>query len=188
MNILETKLPGVLVFEPKVFGDARGYFLEIFSEQRYQEVGLKGHFVQDNISQSRRGILRGLHFQHPKGQGKLVQVLAGAVYDVAVDIRSDAPQFGQWFGVELTAEKHNQIYIPPGFAHGFYVLSDTALFNYKCTDYYSPSTEGGVAWNDPDLGVDWPLQGDPIVSDKDGQLGRLAEIPKEQLPKMEDYA
>ena len=143
MQVIETTLSGVLVFEPQVFGDARGFFVETFSEQRYQQAGINLRFVQDNVSQSSRAILRGLHFQHPQGQGKLVQVLSGAVYDVAVDIRSDSPTFGQWLGIELTADKHNQMYIPPGFAHGFCVLSDMALFNYKCTDYYSPSTEGG---------------------------------------------
>ena len=187
MNVIETTLPGVLVFEPRVFADPRGYFLETFSQQRYEEAGLTASFVQDNVSCSSQGTLRGLHYQHPHGQGKLVQVLAGDVFDVAVDIRPDSSSFGQWYGVTLTADKHNQMYIPPGFAHGFYVLSQMAIFNYKCTDYYSPGTEGGVAWDDPDLGIQWPLVGTPVLSDKDARYGRLAEIPKEQFPQTGDY-
>ncbi len=186
MKIIETSLPGVLVFEPRVFADSRGYFLETFSRQRYLEAGLEKAFVQDNVSCSSRGTLRGLHYQHPQGQGKLVQVLTGAVYDVAVDIRPDSPAFGQWYGEELTAEKHNQMYIPSGFAHGFYVLSETALFSYKCTDYYNPATEGGIIWNDPNLGIKWPLRGDPILSEKDGRYDRLMDIPQDRLPRMGD--
>jgi dTDP-4-dehydrorhamnose 3,5-epimerase len=184
MNVIETHLPGVLVLEPKVFGDARGFFVETWSRDRYRDAGVACDFVQDNVSFSTKGTLRGLHFQHPQDQGKLVQILSGAVFDVAVDARSDSPTFGQWAGIELSAEKHNQLYIPPGFAHGFYVLSDTALFSYKCTDYYSPQTEGGILWNDPDIGIEWPLDGPPILSDKDQRHGRLRDVPKERLPRL----
>jgi dTDP-4-dehydrorhamnose 3,5-epimerase len=187
MNVIETPLPGVLVFEPSVFEDPRGYFLETFHKQKYLDAGLEACFVQDNVSVSSHGTLRGLHYQHPKGQGKLVQVLEGSVFDVAVDIRSDSPTFGRWYGVTLTAEKHNQMYIPAGFAHGFYVLSRRALFHYKCTDYYRPETEGGIAWNDPDIGIEWPLEGQPVLSNKDSGFGKLAEVPVERLPRMEDY-
>ena len=187
MDVIKTVLPGVLVFEPRVYEDPRGYFLETFHRQRYHDSGIMADFVQDNISSSSQGTLRGLHYQHPKGQGKLVQVLEGSVYEVALDIRPNAPTFGQWYGIDLTAEKHNQMYIPPGFAHGFYVTSKRALFSYKCTEYYSPNTEGGIVWNDPDLGIQWPLTGEPILSDKDRQFGKLSDIPVEQLPRSEDY-
>ncbi|MCF7975229.1 MAG: dTDP-4-dehydrorhamnose 3,5-epimerase [Phycisphaerae bacterium] len=188
MKIIETTLPGVLVFEPKVFGDARGFFMETWQRERYREAGICHDFVQDNVSSSTKGTLRGLHFQHPRGQGKLVQVYSGAVFDVAVDIRQGSPTFGQWFGVELNGEKRNQMYVPPGFAHGFYVLSDTAMFSYKCTDLYCPATEGGIAWNDPTIGVTWPLDGTPILSDKDTKCGPLAQMPLERLPDLESYA
>lgn len=187
MDVIETMLPGILVFEPRVFEDPRGYFLETYNKQHYLDAGLKADFVQDNVSSSSQGTLRGLHFQHPKGQGKLVQVLEGSVYDVAVDIRPDSPTFSKWYGITLTAEKHNQIYIPAGFAHGFYVLSKRALFNYKCTDYYSPDTEGGIIWNDPDLAIQWPLIEKPILSEKDRVFRKLADIPVEKLPRMENY-
>jgi dTDP-4-dehydrorhamnose 3,5-epimerase len=187
MDIIETNLPGVLVFNPKIFKDSRGYFLEVFNRRRYSEAGLKSPFLQDNVSKSGQGTLRGLHFQHPGGQGKLVQVLEGSVYDVAVDIRVGSPTFGQWQGITLTSEKHNQVYIPAGFAHGFYVLSQTALFSYKCTDYYYPATEGGILWNDPDLSIQWPLKGKPMLSDKDLQYGKLADLPVSQLPRTGDY-
>ena len=182
MKITQTKLPGVLVIEPDVFGDARGFFLETFSDKRYKEAGLKLPFVQDNISFSTKGILRGLHFQNPNAQGKLVQVLTGEVFDAAVDIRLGSPSFGQWFGEKLSAENHKQMYIPLGFAHGFCVLSDTALFSYKCTDYYIPATEGGIIWNDPDIGITWPIN-TPLVSKKDAAYTHLKNIPKDKLPK-----
>ncbi len=188
MTIIETNLPGVLVFEPEVFVDPRGFFMETGSRQRYREAGVRHDFVQDNVSSSTRGTLRGLHFQHPRGQGKLVQVYTGAVFDVAVDIRKDSAAFGQWFGTELNGEKRNQMYVPPGFAHGFYVLSDTAMFSYKCTDLYSPSTEGGIAWNDPFIGIDWPLDGEPILSDKDAAASHLKEMFQERLPDQGSYA
>lgn len=187
MTIIETTLPGVLVFEPRVFGDARGFFMETWSLQRYREAGIQHDFVQDNVSASVGGTLRGLHYQHPKGQGKLVQVYSGAVFDVAVDIRRDSPAFGQWFGIELNEEKRNQMYIPPGFAHGFYVLSDTAMFSYKCTDLYSPATEGSILWNDPDIAVEWPLAEKPLLSDKDAASVPLNQISADRLPDMASY-
>ena len=182
MKVTQTKLPGVLIIEPDVFGDARGFFIETFSSKRYEEAGLKLPFVQDNVSFSAKGALRGLHFQNPHAQGKLVQVLSGKVLDVAVDIRVGSPNFGQWFGETLSAENHKQMYIPPGFAHGFCVLSDNALFSYKCTDYYSPTTEGGIIWNDPDIGIAWPVS-TPLVSKKDAGYPRLKDIPKDKLPR-----
>jgi dTDP-4-dehydrorhamnose 3,5-epimerase len=182
MKVTQTKLPGVLIIEPDVLGDARGFFIETFSSKRYEEAGLNPPFVQDNISFSTKGILRGLHFQSPHAQGKLVQVLSGEVFDVAVDIRVGSPYFGQWFGEALSAENHKQMYIPPGFAHGYCVLSDNALFSYKCTDYYNPTTEGGIIWNDPDLGIAWPVTV-PLVSKKDACYSRLKDIPKDKLPQ-----
>ncbi len=188
MKVIETRLPGVLVFEPKVYGDARGFFMETWSQQRYREAGIRHKFVQDNVSESCKGTLRGLHFQHPKGQGKLVQVYTGAVFDVAVDIRKGSSTFGSWFGIELNGEKHNQMYVPPGFAHGFYVLSDTAMFSYKCTDLYSPATEGSILWNDSEISVAWPLDGVPLLSDKDAASMPLGQIPLDRLPDEDFYA
>jgi dTDP-4-dehydrorhamnose 3,5-epimerase len=182
MKVAQTKLAGVLIIEPDMFGDARGFFLETFSSKRYEEAGLKLPFVQDNISFSEKNVLRGLHFQYPHPQGKLVQVLTGKVFDVVLDIRVGSPSFGQWFGETLSAENHKQMYIPPGFAHGFCVLSDTTLFSYKCTDYYNPATEGGVIWNDPDIGIAWPVDA-PKVSKKDACCTRFRDIPKKNLPK-----
>lgn len=167
MNVTETSLPGVLLIEPRVFGDSRGFFLETFSEQRYAETGIKGPFIQDNWSHSCRGTLRGLHFQIQHPQGKLVHVMQGEIYDVAVDVRQDSPTFGKWVGVTLSAENKRQLWIPPGFAHGFSVLSETADFVYKCTDSYAPEHERTLLWNDESIGVEWPLEGEPILSDKD---------------------
>ena len=183
MNIIKTPLDGVIVFEPRVFADDRGFFLETWSKERYEQAGINADFVQDNISFSTKGTLRGLHFQYPNTQGKLVQVLSGSVYDVAVDIRADSPDKGKWFGIELNAEKHNQMYIAPGFAHGFYVLSETALFSYKCTDYYSPKCEGGIIWNDPQIAVNWPCTAGPVLSDKDVKYGLLSDFPEDKLPR-----
>jgi len=182
LKISETKLPGVLIFEPKVFSDDRGFFLETWSQQRYHEAGISSPFVQDNVSLSQKGTLRGLHFQHPHGQGKLVQVLSGEIMDAAIDIRLGSPTFGQWVSVILSQSNHKQVYIPPGFAHGFCVISDTAIFAYKCTDYYDPSAEGGVIWNDPDIGIRWPIE-NPILSAKDARCPRLKDIPHESLPR-----
>lgn len=181
MNVIATAIPGVILLEPKVFGDDRGYFLETWSRQRYEAVGLPGAFVQDNVSFSRKGVLRGLHYQHPQAQGKLVHVQIGEVFDVAVDIRAGSPTFGQWVGEILSEKNHRQLYIPPGLAHGFCVLSDTVLFSYKCTDYYNAAAEGGICWKDPDLGIDWPIR-EPSLSPKDGQYPRLRDIPMDRLP------
>lgn len=187
MNVEQTRLAGVVIIEPKVFGDARGFFMESYAQQRYAQVGITERFVQDNVSRSARNVLRGLHLQNPRGQGKLVHVLQGAVFDVAVDVRVGSPTFGRWVGVELSGENHRQLYIPPGFAHGFAVLSETALFAYKCTDYYSPADELGVRWNDSAVGIDWPVS-DPTVSDKDAAYPELAQIEPASLPTFEGGA
>jgi dTDP-4-dehydrorhamnose 3,5-epimerase len=184
MKVTKTQLSEVLIIEPDAFGDARGWFIETFSQKRYEQAGLKLPFVQDNASFSVRGVLRGLHFQNPKSQGKLVQVLFGEVFDVAVDIRLGSPAFGKWVGEILSATNHKQLYIPPGFAHGYCVLSETALFSYKCTDYYSPADEGGVIYNDPDIAIAW-LVDKPLVSKKDAAYTRLKDIPKNKLPLFE---
>ena len=180
MRITETELAGVLLVEPDVYGDARGYFLETWSRARYAAAGLDVDFVQDNLSLSRRGALRGLHFQNPQAQGKLVCVVSGEVYDVAVDVRAGSATFGRWVGVTLSGEDKRQLYVPPGFAHGFCVTSETALFAYKCTRPYSPAAERGVRWDDPDLGIDWPLS-DPLLSEKDRTAPRLRDVPPEWL-------
>jgi dTDP-4-dehydrorhamnose 3,5-epimerase len=180
MTIIPCDIPGLLLIEPKVFGDARGFFLETWNQRRYEQAGIAGHFVQDNVSFSRRGILRGLHFQNPRAQGKLLQVLQGEVFDVAVDLRRSSPHFGRWHGVSLSSENKRQFFIPPGFAHGFAVISETALFHYKCTDLYSPSDEVSLRWNDPAVGIQWPLQ-DPLLSDRDAKALLLSEIPVERL-------
>lgn len=182
MNIIETRIPGVVVIEPEVFSDARGFFMETWNQDRYREISLPGGFVQDNLSYSVRGVLRGLHFQNPNPQGKLVSVLQGEVFDVAVDIRTGSPTFGQWVGVTISAANKRQVYVPEGFAHGFAVTSEAALFFYKCTDYYYPQVEGTVLWNDPDIGIDWPLY-TPILSGKDRDARPLMEIPVKELPR-----
>lgn len=166
MNIIKTKLDGALIFEPKVFGDSRGFFMETYQKERYREAGILLDFVQDNHSRSSKGVLRGLHFQRTKPQGKLVRVVTGEVFDVAVDLRKDSPTYGLWEGILLSEENQRQFYIPPGFAHGFLVLSDVADFEYKCTDYYDASDEGSIAWDDPDLGIVWPIE-EPQLSEKD---------------------
>ncbi len=181
ITIIKTGIEGVLIFEPKVFGDDRGFFMETWSRDRYREAGLDVEFVQDNISSSSRGVLRGLHYQNPQPQGKLVQVLKGEVLDVAADIRVGSPTFGKVATCLLSDENHRQFYVPAGFAHGFCVLSETALFLYKCTAFYNAGAEGGLLWNDPDLGIDWPVA-DPILSEKDSIALRLKDIPKEKLP------
>jgi len=182
MNIKSTPLSGVVLIEPTVFGDRRGFFKEGWNRKKFAELGLQLDFVQDNVSLSRQGILRGLHFQNPNPQGKLVHALQGEVFDVAVDIRRGSPTFGQWFGQRLSAENHLQLYIPEGFAHGFCVLSETALFAYKCTDFYDPKAEHSLRWDDPDIGIDWPLNRPPILSTKDEAAYRLREMPEEFLP------
>ena len=181
MKIIETELPGVVIIEPKVFGDQRGFFMETWHQTRYAEAGLPERFVQDNLSLSAKGVLRGLHYQHPGGQGKLVYVLQGEVYDVAVDIRQGSPTFGHWFGTNLSAGNKRQIYIPPGFAHGFCVLSDTALFAYKCTEFYNAAAECSVRWDDPEIGIAWPIAA-PELSAKDRDAPQLRDASRERLP------
>lgn len=177
MNITESPIPEVLVVEPKVFEDPRGFFLETFNHEKYKAAGLPTAFVQDNWSRSSKGILRGLHFQHPFDQGKLVWVTRGAVFDVAVDVRKGSPTFGKWFGLELSEANKKQLWIPPGFAHGFCVLSDVADFLYKCTQAYAPGCEHSIAWNDPDIGIGWPTK-DPMLSKKDAAAPRLRDLAK----------
>ena len=154
MEVKKTAIDGAYIIEPKVFGDQRGFFLETYSQKRYQDAGIPGIFVQDNLSLSRRGVLRGLHFQNPNAQGKLVSAPMGEVFDVAVDIRVNSPTFGKWVGVHLSGENKRQFWVPPGLAHGFVVLSETALFSYKCTQYYAPQDEHAIMWNDPDIGIE----------------------------------
>ena len=185
MNAIQTALPGVLILEPRVFRDDRGYFLETWNGARYADLGLPERFVQDNLSSSTRGVLRGLHYQHPNGQGKLVSVARGEVFDVAADIRPGSPSFGEWVGVSLSSENHRSLYIPPGFAHGFVVLSDDALFSYKCTEYYAPNCEASLIWNDPDLAIKWP-EADPRLSPKDLAAPRLRDVPRDRLPTFSD--
>lgn len=175
---------GLVLLEPKVFGDNRGFFLESFHKLRYKELGINADFVQDNISRSTKGVLRGLHYQFKFPQGKLVTVIRGEVFDVAVDVRRDSPTFGQYFGVVLSDQNHKQLYISPGFAHGFYVMSEYADFYYKCTDYYHPEDECGVFWDDKDIGIDWPITENPSLSNKDKVLKKLKDIPKDFLPKI----
>lgn len=181
MKVLATELPGVLVIEPRVFADQRGYFLEIWNQSRYAEVGLGVAFVQDNLSYSTRGALRGLHFQNPNPQGKLVYVLQGEVFDVAVDIRLGSPTFARWTGITLSDENKRQLYIPPGYAHGFCVTSAAAMFAYKCTDVYNAVAEGSIRWDDPDIGIEWPST-DIVLSEKDRQAPALKDIPRGRLP------
>ena len=176
MKISHSKLKGCVIIEPRVFGDDRGFFLETFQAARYkQEAGIDLPFVQDNHSRSAGGVLRGLHFQKTKPQGKLVRVVRGEVYDVAVDIRKGSATFGQWEGVILSEDNKKQFWVPPGFAHGFVVLSDTADFEYKCTDYYDPSDEGSILWSDPDLNIPWPIA-NPVLSTKDESAKRLVDL------------
>lgn len=186
MQVLETTLPGVLIIEPKIFGDSRGYFYETFQLKRYVDAGLPTQWVQDNLSFSSKGIIRGLHLQNPYPQGKLVSVLKGRVFDVAVDVRLGSPNFGQWVGIILDDENKRQLYIPPGFAHGFAVLSDNTLFSYKCTEYYHPESEISIAYNDPELGITWPVD-KPIVSKKDSEGYLLKNVQKSKLTKYIDH-
>lgn len=167
MKLIETAVRDALIIEPKVFGDARGFFMESWNRRTFASLGLDLDFVQDNHSRSQRGVLRGLHYQLQQPQGKLVRVVSGAVFDVAVDLRRNSPTFGKWAGVELSAENQRMFWVPPGFAHGFLVLSESADFLYKATDYYAPAHERSLLWNDPDLGIDWPLAGEPVLAAKD---------------------
>lgn len=176
MKVIATAIPEVLIIEPKVFGDARGFFYESFNQQAFNEAtGTDHQFVQDNHSRSTRGVLRGLHYQVQQPQGKLVRVARGSVFDVAVDIRKSSPTFGQWVGVELSEDNHRQLWVPPGFAHGFVVLSESADFLYKTTDYYAPAHERCIVWNDPAIGIEWPLSNEPSLSAKDQQGLALAQ-------------
>lgn len=181
MKVLDTSLPGCRVIEPAVFGDSRGSFFESWNAARFAEHDLPTHFVQSNVSTSTRGVLRGLHYQWPNPQGKLVSVLEGEVYDVVVDIRRGSPHFGKWTAVLLSAENHRQIWIPEGFAHGFAVLSERALFSYLCTTVYDKAADAGVRWNDAAIGVDWPVS-DPILSAKDAVAPFLDEVASDRLP------
>jgi dTDP-4-dehydrorhamnose 3,5-epimerase len=181
MKVIETALPGALILEPQVFGDARGFFYESYNEAKYRAAGIDHRFIQSNVSRSARGVLRGLHYQWPNPQGKLVSVLEGEVYDVAVDIRRGSPTFGQSVGVMLTADNHRHFWVPEGFAHGFCVLSDFATFTYQCTALYDAKADAGIRWNDADLGIDWPLSA-PLLSDKDGKTPLLKDVAPERLP------
>jgi dTDP-4-dehydrorhamnose 3,5-epimerase len=172
----------VKIVETEVFGDARGFFMEAWRADRYAQAGLPERFVQDNVSRSARGVVRGLHFQHPHAQGKLIYCLEGEIFDVAVDVRAGSPRFGKWTGVWLTGPSRRQVYIPPGFAHGFCVTSETALVAYKCTDVYHPETEMGVLWNDPDVGIAWPAI-EPCTSERDRAFPRLRDVPADRLPR-----
>ena len=181
-NFNKTSINGVYIIEPKVFGDNRGYFMETYNKEHFEEAGLNMTFVQDNESKSSKGVLRGLHFQKKHSQGKLVRVTKGEVFDVAVDLRTGSPTYGQWEGVILNEENKKQFYIPEGFAHGFLVLSDEAVFNYKCTDLYSPEYDGGVMWNDPDINIEWPIDGieNILLSEKDKKHPSLKELDLSQ--------
>lgn len=175
MDVEKTKLPGVVVLTPKVHGDERGFFMETFNQATFGNHGLPDEFVQDNHSRSSYGVLRGLHFQYPQWQGKLVRVLNGEIFDVAVDVRADSPSFGQWVGVKLSAENKQQLYVPSGYAHGFCVVSEIADVVYKCTSLYKPDDDTGIRWDDPDVNIDWPVE-NPIVSEKDQAAGRLRDL------------
>ena len=183
VKIIETGIPGLIIIEPTVHGDARGFFMETWNATRYEAAGLPGRFVQSNLSRSGPGVIRGLHYQYPKPQGKLVSVLEGRVFDVAVDIRPDSPSFRQWAGVELSAENHRQLYVPEGFAHGFCVLGDAALLSYLCTEVYRSEHDAVVAWDDPDIGIHWPLETGRL-SQKDAAAPRLKDISIEALPRI----
>jgi len=181
MKVIETNLPGCVVVEPSVHGDARGYFYESFNVEKYKKFGLDLRFVQSNVSRSARGVLRGLHYQFPNPQGKLVNVLDGEVYDVAVDIRAGSPTFGRWAAAVLSADNKRHFWIPEGFAHGFAVLSDHATFCYQCTALYDHAADAGVRWNDADIAIDWPISA-PQLSGKDEKAPFLRDVPAERLP------
>ena len=180
MKVSPTSLPEVLLIAPDVHGDDRGFFFELWHQERYSDFGIPKEFRQDNLSFSKRGTLRGLHFKNPHAQGKLVSVLEGEVFDVAVDVRQGSPTFTRWVGHRLSSSNKHQLYVPEGFAHGFLVLSDTALFHYKCTGPYVPASERSILWNDPAIGIEWPLK-EPILSAKDGKAPRLSEIDERHL-------
>ncbi len=181
MKMIETSLPGAIIIEPQVFGDARGFFYESYNQGTWRDAGIDVEFIQTNVSRSARGVLRGLHYQWPNPQAKLVSVLEGEVYDVAVDIRRGSPNFGQSTGVMLTAENHRHFWVPEGFAHGFCVLSEFATFSYQCTALYDAQADAGIRWNDAELGIDWPLS-EPLLSDKDRKTPFLKDVAPERLP------
>jgi dTDP-4-dehydrorhamnose 3,5-epimerase len=180
----ETAFKEVLVIEPDAFRDKRGYFMETYHLAKYAQLGIKTQFVQDNLSYSVRGTLRGLHYQHPHGQAKLIQVLSGEIFDAYVDIRNGSPTFGRWGGVILSNDNKRQLYVPEGFAHGFCVLSETTLVCYKCSAFYTPKSEGGILWSDPDIGIEWPISG-PLLSDKDSKYPLLKDMAETRLPPYE---
>lgn len=182
MEIIKLNLEGALIIEPDVYSDDRGYFLETYQEKRYRKCGIDVTFVQDNLSFSTKGTLRGLHFQYPHSQAKLVKVLQGEVLDVILDIRHNSPSFGCWDGICLSEENHRQLFVPEGFAHGYCVLSNKAIFTYKCSDFYRPEYEKGILWSDPEIAIDWPIK-TPTLSEKDGQYPLLKDIPDEYLPE-----
>ena len=181
MKAEKTAFQTAWIIEPDAFHDQRGYFMETYHKEKYEQLGLKTHFVQDNLSYSVRGTLRGLHYQHPHGQAKLVQVIKGEIFDVILDIRRGSPTFGQWMGASLSDENKRQFYVPEGFAHGFCVLSETALVYYKCSDFYAPESEGGILWRDPGMGIEWPIP-DPLLSEKDRSFPCLSDVPLSRLP------
>jgi dTDP-4-dehydrorhamnose 3,5-epimerase len=182
-----TELPGVIIIEPRVFRDARGFFWETFHGEKYARLGINNTFVQDNHSHSAKGILRGLHYQLKHPQGKLIYVVRGEIFDVAVDIRRGSPTFGRWTGEIISSENKRQIYVPEGFAHGFYVLSKEADVIYKCTDLYASGDEYGILWSDPAININWPIAGDPLLSEKDSQYPLLNDLPEEHLPLYDDH-
>ncbi|OOG51051.1 dTDP-4-dehydrorhamnose 3,5-epimerase [Rhodanobacter sp. C01] len=184
MKVIETALSGALIIEPQVFGDARGFFYESYNKGKWQQAGIRADFIQTNVSRSAKGVLRGLHYQWPNPQGKLVSVLEGEVYDVAVDIRRGSPTFGQSVGVMLTADNHRHFWIPEGFAHGFCVLSEFATFTYQCTALYDAKADAGIRWNDADLRIDWPL-GEPLLSEKDSKAPLLRDVESDRLPVLQ---
>lgn len=181
MKVIETALPGALIIEPQVFGDARGFFYESYNKGKWQQAGIDAEFIQTNVSRSAKGVLRGLHYQWPNPQGKLVSVLEGEVYDVAVDIRRGSPTFGRSAAVMLTADNHRHFWVPEGFAHGFCVVSEFATFTYQCTALFDARADAGIRWNDAALGIDWPLS-EPLLSDKDGKTPLLQDVPHDRLP------
>jgi dTDP-4-dehydrorhamnose 3,5-epimerase len=184
MKVLPTALSGVIEIEPDIYPDSRGFLMETYQKKRYEGSGIRTSFVQDNLSYSIQGTLRGLHYQHPHGQAKLVQVLKGEIFDAVVDIRRGSPSFGRWVGVQLSENDKHQLFIPQGFAHGFCVLSESALVHYKCSDLYAPECQGGVLWSDPTLNIWWPVK-NPVISEKDSRCGFLRDIPIERLPVYE---
>ncbi len=186
MKIINTELPGVKILEPGVFKDERGYFIETYSRKRYEEYGIQKDFVQDNLSFSKKGVLRGLHYQNPKIQAKLIQVVFGEVFDVVVDIRKDSATFGKWAGIRLSDKNNRQLFVPEGFAHGYCVLSEKAVFTYKCSRYYSPDCEKGILWSDMDIGIEWPVDM-PILSEKDQGYPCLKDVAVDELPAMTHF-